>query len=669
MMQVFALDGLLFLCLLLLHYSKAEDIVLSHCNNSRNYTSGSAYAKNLNLTLSSLSANASLTGFSFTVLGQNPDVVYGLVQCTNGISSQDCQTCAQTSAQSIIQLCPNQKEASIHYDSCLMEYSESNFYSVMNSAPIVCLYNLENVTNPTVFNSELGNLMRSLLASAASSPSRSAVGSTNFTDFSNIYAMLQCTRDLGPNSCLRCLQDIVTVIPDCCAGKQGGQVISWSCRLRFEIYSFFELPSPPPPPPPPPLPPPPQMNSTISGTTNSTSHGGKKSASRIAFVTVIPLVCASVLISTICICFLWRKAKRRNTDVFCEDGSSSSSNMESLQMDLGTLKVATSNFLDANKLGEGGFGPVYKGKLSDGREIAVKRLASNSMQGLGELRTEVVLVAKLLHRNLVKLLGFCLEEEEKLLVYEYLPNGSLDKILFDERRRQCFGWEQRYKIIIGIARGLLYLHEDSQLRVIHRDLKASNVLLDEHMNPKISDFGLAKLFRGSQTQGNTNHIAGTYGYMAPEYAKNGLFSTKSDVYSFGILALEIVTGRKNSRFRDYANLQSHTWQHWSRGTGLEVVDPSLGGQWPRYEVLKCIHIALLCVQEAAGGRPTMSEIVLMLNSYTATSLVPSRPAFFVPTPSFRLALGSESLQFERDSKSDSSRQTVNEVTISELIPR
>ena len=267
MMQFFALDGLLFLCLLLLHYSKAEDIVLSHCNNSKNYTSDGAYAKNLNLTLSSLSANASLTGFSFTVLGQDPDVVYGLVQCTTGISSQDCQTCAQTSAQNIIQLCPNQKEASIHYDSCLMEYSERNFYSVMNSAPIMALYNSENVTNPTVFNSELGSLVRSLLAGAASSPSRSAVGSANFTDFSNIYAMLQCTRDLGPNSCLRCLQDIVTVIPDCCAGKQGGQVISWSCRLRFEIYSFFELPSPPPPPP---L----QANSTISGTTNSTSYGG-----------------------------------------------------------------------------------------------------------------------------------------------------------------------------------------------------------------------------------------------------------------------------------------------------------------------------------------------------------------------------------------------------------
>ncbi|GFZ05532.1 hypothetical protein Acr_17g0011040 [Actinidia rufa] len=187
MMQFFAPNGLLFLCRHLLHYSKAKDIVLSQCNNFTNCTSGGAYAKNLNL--SSLSANASLTGFSFTVLGQDPDVVYGLVQCTIGISSQDCQTCAQTSAQNIIHLCPNQKEASIHYDSCLMVYSESNFYSVMNSATIRSLYNSENVTNSIVFDSELGSLV-SLPVSAASSPSRSAVGSANFTDSTHI---LRCS--------------------------------------------------------------------------------------------------------------------------------------------------------------------------------------------------------------------------------------------------------------------------------------------------------------------------------------------------------------------------------------------------------------------------------------------------------------------------------------------
>ncbi|XP_042974657.1 cysteine-rich receptor-like protein kinase 10 [Carya illinoinensis] len=250
-----------------------------------------------------------------------------------------------------------------------------------------------------------------------------------------------------------------------------------------------------------------------------------------------------------------------------------------------------------------------KGKLIDGREIAVKRLAIRSSgQGLEELKTEVVLVAKLLHRNLIRLLGFCLEDGEKLLVYEYLPNGSLHEVLFDQTKRFSLEWERRYKIIVGIARGLLYLHEDSQLRIIHWHLKPSNILLDENMNPKISDFGLARLFGVSQTQGNTNRIAGTFGYIAPEYAKKGNFSTKSDVYSFGVLVLEIVAGQKNSSFRNGMNLQSY---------------------WTRHEVLKCIHSGLLCVQEAPVDRPKMSEIATMLSGYTASSFpAPSQPAFF-----------------------------------------
>ncbi|CAA6668746.1 unnamed protein product [Spirodela intermedia] len=205
---------------------------------------------------------------------------------------------------------------------------------------------------------------------------------------------------------------------------------------------------------------------------------------------------------------------------------------DSLQFDLETLKLATMNFSDQNKLGEGGFGVVYKGVLSDGQLIAVKRLVTNSGQGIGELTNEVSLVAKLQHRNLVRLMGYCLQAEEKLLVYEFLPNKSLDKFLFEgeDHRRNC--------------RGLLYLHEDSRLKIIHRDLKASNILLDEGMNPKIADFGLARLFGNEQSYGNTNRIAGTFGYMAPEYVMKGQISTKSDVYSFGVLLLEIVTGRK-----------------------------------------------------------------------------------------------------------------------------
>ncbi|KAL5730898.1 non-specific serine/threonine protein kinase [Ranunculus cassubicifolius] len=184
-------------------------------------------------------------------------------------------------------------------------------------------------------------------------------------------------------------------------------------------------------------------------------------------------------------------------------------NEESQQYDLNMIKTATDDFSVANKLGQGGFGAVYKGQFLNGQEIAVKRLSKNSGQGSQEFKNEVVLLLKLQHRNLVRLLGYCMEEEEKLLIYEYLPNRSLDYYIFDPARKSLLDWERRYKIIGGIARGLLYLHEDSRLRVIHRDLKSGNILLDQEMNAKIADFGLAKLFEVDETAGNTNRIAGT----------------------------------------------------------------------------------------------------------------------------------------------------------------
>ena len=186
--------------------------------------------------------------------------------------------------------------------------------------------------------------------------------------------------------------------------------------------------------------------------------------------------------------------------------------VDSMMIDVSTLRAATGDFDDSNKLGEGGFGAVYKGVLPDGEEIAVKRLSQSSAQGVDELKNELALVAKLKHKNLVKLVGVCLEQQERLLVYEYVPNRSLDLVLFgsdDDGSEQQLDWEQRYRIINGIARGLQYLHEDSQLRVVHRDLKASNILLDANMNPKISDFGLARIFQRDQTQALTSNIVGT----------------------------------------------------------------------------------------------------------------------------------------------------------------
>ncbi|XP_042479052.1 G-type lectin S-receptor-like serine/threonine-protein kinase At4g27290 [Macadamia integrifolia] len=299
--------------------------------------------------------------------------------------------------------------------------------------------------------------------------------------------------------------------------------------------------------------------------------------------------------------------------------------------DFNTIVAATNNFSDSNKIGKGGFGPVYKGKLVSGQEIAVKRLSEESGQGLKEFKNEVVLISKLQHRNLVGLLGYSVQREERMLIYDYLPNGSLDSILFDKTRSTKLDWHKRFNIIEGIARGLLYLHRDSKLRIVHRDLKASNVLLDSEMNPKISDFGMARAFRGDESEDNTKLVVGTYGYMPPEYAVDGLFSVKSDVYSFGVLVLEIVSGNKNRGFchPDHEhNLLGHAWKLWNEGKPLELIDRALD-RFSAPEALRCIQVGILCVQQRPEDRPTMSSVLLMLDSENTTLTQPKRPGFYI----------------------------------------
>ncbi|XP_043687785.1 putative receptor-like protein kinase At4g00960 [Telopea speciosissima] len=323
---------------------------------------------------------------------------------------------------------------------------------------------------------------------------------------------------------------------------------------------------------------------------------------------------------------------RAGSSVSCE-GEDDIITKKSLQFDFDEIRAATNNFSNENKLGKGGFGAVYKGELSNGQVVAVKRLSRNSGQGDTEFKNEIILVAKLQHRNLVRLLGFCLEGEEKLIIYEFMPNTSLDRFIFDPDKDEKIDWEMRYRIIEGIARGLLYLHQDSRLKIIHRDIKASNILLDEEMNPKIADFGMARHFVDEQTEDNTNRVVGTYGYMAPEYVMHGKFSVKTDVFSFGVLILEIVSGQRNNSFHQSEQtgdlrLISHAWRHWREDTTMELLDPSLRENCQRSEVIKCIQIGLLCVQELSS-RPTMASVILMLSSDSANLPVPKPPVFFM----------------------------------------
>ncbi|XP_017604798.1 G-type lectin S-receptor-like serine/threonine-protein kinase At4g27290 [Gossypium arboreum] len=323
-----------------------------------------------------------------------------------------------------------------------------------------------------------------------------------------------------------------------------------------------------------------------------------------------------------------------------------------------SVSLATDNFSSENKLGEGGFGPVYKGKLLNGQEIAVKRLSKRSGQGLEELKNETMLIAKLQHRNLVRLLGCCLEQGEKILIYEFMPNKSLDSFLFGSDNQGLLDWGTRVRIIEGIAQGLLYLHQYSRLRIIHRDLKASNILLDGEMNPKILDFGLARMFGGDKLQANTNRIVGTYGYMSPEYAMEGLFSIKSDVFSFSVLLLEIVSGKKSTGFyhSSFLNVIGHAWELWKGDRVFELMDPKLEDQVSYPMVYRYINVALLCVQEMAADRPTMSEVVSMLTNELTVLNSPKKPAF-------------SNARSTTNSSNQPEKFSVNDVTVSLMEPR
>uniref|UniRef100_A0A0R0J530 Receptor-like serine/threonine-protein kinase n=1 Tax=Glycine max TaxID=3847 RepID=A0A0R0J530_SOYBN len=355
-------------------------------------------------------------------------------------------------------------------------------------------------------------------------------------------------------------------------------------------------------------------------------EGEKKTKIWIILAVVVGLICLGIVIFLI-----WRfKRKPKGLSEISGELGLEGNQLSGAELPLfnfSYILAATNNFSDENKLGQGGFGPVYKGKFPGGEEVAVKRLSRKSSQGLEEFKNEMVLIAKLQHRNLVRLLGCCIQGEEKILVYEYLPNKSLDCFLFDPVKQTQLDWARRFEIIEGIARGLLYLHQDSRLRIIHRDLKASNILLDESMNPKISDFGLARIFGGNQNEANTNRVVGTYGYMSPEYAMEGLFSIKSDVYSFGVLLLEIMSGRKNTSFRDTedSSLIGYAWHLWSEQRVMELVDPSVRDSIPESKALRFIHIGMLCVQDSASRRPNMSSVLLMLGSEAIALPLPKQP--------------------------------------------
>ncbi|XP_058754083.1 cysteine-rich receptor-like protein kinase 10 [Vicia villosa] len=583
-----------------------------YCPNNATFESNNntVLKSNLNVLLTSLVANATIGGADFysTFMGLGTtNVVSGVFLCRGDVNSTMCQNCVTTAATDITRLCPNKTESIIWYDECMLRYT-NRYFSPTSIVPRANLNDDKNITTLKLdtFNGLLLSFLGTLAAEAANSltAKQFATGEESFDFRSNslVYGLAQCVKGLTIVQCDECLVNASRTLLTCCEGKQGARALLAWCNIRYDSYKFYDTTDDSSSLPPPP-------------------SGKNKSGSTTRTVLIVVIVTGSTILLCLgCYFLIRRSAWKKYKTLMRENFGDESAALQSLQYSLATVEAATKKFSSENKIGKGGFGEVYKGNLIDGRQIAVKKLSLSSGQGAGEFINEVLLIAKLQHRNLVTLIGFCLEDQEKMLIYEYVPNKSLDYFLFDSHKTRLLHWFERYKIIKGIAHGIHYLHNHSRLKIIHRDLKPSNVLLDDNMNPKISDFGMARMVALDQDRGSTNRIVGTYGYMSPEYAMHGQFSEKSDVFSFGVIILEIISSKTNTRsllFDSDDDLLGHAWKQWMNQTPLELVDQDIKESCNHSELVKCIQIGLLCVQEKHDDRPTMATIVSYLTSPSA----------------------------------------------------
>nr|XP_017234644.1 PREDICTED: cysteine-rich receptor-like protein kinase 10 isoform X2 [Daucus carota subsp. sativus] len=447
----------------------------------------SVYKTNLDKAFDNLlfAANTSNSGFYNASFGEESNRVYTLVLCRGDVQPDICRSCVKDSINMLKEQCPHQKEADEWYQECLLRYSNTSILNTLVTEP-TRMHSGTVASDKAQFNQDLRDMLDNLKAQAIQQKFATAKQTTQDR---TIYGLMQCTPDLSSTQCSNCLDKAIENIPTCCSGRTGGQVLKPSCRLRFEIGPFYDgtpsvdiqTPSAKQPP--------------AAGTDNNKKQ---------TIIIIVVVIVGTVTLLLVLFCIYKRKGKPRTAAGILPKDMVNLQTIQSIQYNFGTLEVATNCFSGGNKLGQGGFGAVYKGTLQNGERIAVKRLSAGSNQGQQEFINEVVIVAELQHKNLVRLHGYCYEGTERLLVYELLPNASLDHFILDSGKRTCMNWEIRYKIINGVARGLLYLHQDSRPSIIHRDLKASNVLLDAEMNPKIADFGMAKLFNLDETHGSTS---------------------------------------------------------------------------------------------------------------------------------------------------------------------
>lgn len=568
-----------------------------------NATNLSDFFSNLNATFSDLRSQISSQNKKFVTAQQarTSDPVYAMVQCRDYLSVADCVSCFDA-AVSQIRNCSAANGARVIYDGCFLRYESSSFYDQGTLPGNVGVCGNRTVSQATAFDTAVQGLLTDLkIATPKIIGFFAATKSEVVGGSATVYAVSQCAETISESTCQDCLTVAYANIQSC-PPNADGRAVDAGCFLRYSDTAFF----------------PDNQTTNI----NPFLGGGGSSKKNAIIGGVVGGGGGLLLILAI---ILWYQLSRKSKLVRRGNILGASELQGPVIYSYKDLKSATKKFSEENKLGEGGFSDVYKGTLKNGNIIAVKKLALSSSRAKADFESEVKLISNVHHRNLIRLLGCSNKGPELLLVYEYMANGSLDRFLYGERRG-ALNWKQRFEIIFGTARGLAYLHEQFHVCIIHRDIKSSNILLDDDFQPKIADFGLARLLPEDQSHLSTR-FAGTLGYTAPEYAIHGQLSEKVDTYSFGVVVLEIISGRKCNEMKVESTefLLEQAWKLYEDDMHLKLVDESMN-EYREEEVKKVIEIALMCTQSPVSVRPTMSEVVVLLVSERSIELTrPTRP--------------------------------------------
>ncbi|KAK4736613.1 hypothetical protein R3W88_000310 [Solanum pinnatisectum] len=560
-------------------------------------------------TTKNISQQMRTRGYGVAVTGTGLDTNYALAQCYSNLSLVDCVLCF-SEAETLLPQCYPYNGRRIYLDGCFFRVDNYMFYDQYLGPEDrhVCG---NRTTKGTLFQQ---NARRAVQQAVANAPSNdgyaraevSVPGPSNET----AYVLADCWKTLSANSCAACLQNASASMLGCLPWSEG-RALYTGCFMRYSDTNFLN---------------------------DTSTSGGSSSRGKVVVIVIVVVISSVVVLGAAAFVGfgVWKNTQIQKKGKGANDVAKLVKilHQNSLNFKYSTLDKATGSFDEANKLGQGGFGTVYKGVLADGREIAVKRLFFNNKHRAADFYNEVNIISSVQHKNLTRLLGCSCSGPESLLVYELLPNQSLDRFIFDPIKGKALNWEKRFEIIIGTAEGMVYLHENTNTRIIHRDIKASNILLDSRLRAKIADFGLARSFQADKSHISTA-IAGTLGYMAPEYLAHGQLTEKVDIYSFGVLLLEIVTGRQNNKRKDAkytVSLVSDVWEHFQRGIVEELFDSNL--MLHNYhtinvknEVARVLHVGLLCTQEIPTLRPSMSKALQMFVKKDEELPPPTKPPF------------------------------------------